>query len=229
MKKVIISAVGTLSIFASVGFYSCSKKENIVENQPKKTILMSASDDYEGFYDLLLKLGFSDAVTVNFAQEPLLNQANDLGIDLSPYIESDAIKLTFLDDSEGVETGYVMVGKDSNDEYDKFISIKQELVTGDIQYVKGTFNRDANGTIVSVNTETHNIDGQSGNDVVTLGEKDLGPRRKGESFNDCFSRNWSNFATDIPSALAQASMPVVIAAAISIECAPKEKANAVAK
>ncbi len=50
---------------------------------------------------------------------------------------------------------------------------------------------------------------------------ELGPRRSGESFSACFERNWDNFSTDIPSKLAQATSPLVVAAAIAITCAPK--------
>lgn len=180
-----------------------------------------------GLYPLLLKLGFSTAVTVDITNEAgVMAVINSASLDLSPYRVADAVKLTFLDESEGTETGYVLLGQDESGTYNKFLSVKQELVTGNLQYVKGTFNYDGNGNPVSVNTETHNVDGASVTDIVTLAEKDLGPRRKGESYNDCFSRNWTNFATDIPSALSQATMPYLIAAAIAIDCAPKAKAIA---
>ncbi|MNS52223.1 hypothetical protein D3C72_849330 [compost metagenome] len=224
MKKIFITATGTLALFASVIFHSCQKDE--ANSKPKKTVLMSASEEYKELFSLLLKLGFSDAATVDISNETAIkNQLEIAGVDLSPYRVSDAVKLTFLDESEGTETGYILLGQGKNGNYDKFLSVKLELVTGDVQYVKGNFNNDVNGNPISVNTETHNIDGASGTDIVTLGEKDLGPRRNGETFNDCFSRNWTNFATDIPSALSQATMPHLIAAAIAIDCAPKAKAK----
>jgi hypothetical protein len=224
MKKVLITATGTLALFASVTFYSCQKEESGIK--PNKTILVTAAAECKDLYPLLLKLGFSDAVTVDITDETaIMNQIEAAGIDLSPYHVNDAVKLTFLDESEGTETGYVLLGQDEKGNYDKLLSIKHELFTGNLQYVKGTFNKDTNGNPISVNTETHNIDGASGTDIITLAEKDLGPRRKNESFNDCFSRNWTNFATDVPSALTQATMPHLIAAAIAIDCAPKAKAK----
>lgn len=53
MKKILIAATGTLALFASVTFYSCQKSETETNIKPNKTILMSASTEYEGFISFI--------------------------------------------------------------------------------------------------------------------------------------------------------------------------------
>ncbi|WP_116127587.1 hypothetical protein [Lewinella sp. IMCC34183] len=48
--------------------------------------------------------------------------------------------------------------------------------------------------------------------------KSLGPRRNGETFGGCFSRNWMSFCDDFSSCMAQATSPVAVGAAIAISC-----------
>jgi hypothetical protein len=47
----------------------------------------------------------------------------------------------------------------------------------------------------------------------------LGSRQKGESYDDCFGRNWSNFCCDFSGCMAQSMTPPIVAAAIGISCA----------
>ena len=47
---------------------------------------------------------------------------------------------------------------------------------------------------------------------------DLGGMRKGETFNDCFQRNWNNFCCDLIGCAAQIAAPWAVAAAIAITC-----------
>ncbi len=51
----------------------------------------------------------------------------------------------------------------------------------------------------------------------------LGSRKQGESYDDCFGRNWSNFCCDFTGCAAQTLSPVTVAAAIGISCAFKER------
>lgn len=76
--------------------------------------------------------------------------------------------------------------------------------------------------------------GDGGNEVVKFvqitgspepNERNLGARRTGESFRDCFERNWDNFGTDLPSKLAQATNPWAVAAAIAIICSTTASAT----
>lgn len=47
---------------------------------------------------------------------------------------------------------------------------------------------------------------------------ELGPRRRGEDFGDCFSRNWGNFCCDFVGCAAQITNPYAVAAAVAISC-----------
>ena len=47
---------------------------------------------------------------------------------------------------------------------------------------------------------------------------DLGSRRAGETFGDCFQRNWNNFCCDFIGCAAQIAAPHLIAIAIAIDC-----------
>ncbi len=47
---------------------------------------------------------------------------------------------------------------------------------------------------------------------------ELGSRRPGESYGDCFSRNWSNFCCDFTGCLAQITNPHLVATAIAVTC-----------
>jgi hypothetical protein len=46
----------------------------------------------------------------------------------------------------------------------------------------------------------------------------LGPRRLGESFSDCFARNWNHFCCDFSGCLAQIFQAQLVAAAIALTC-----------
>jgi hypothetical protein len=47
---------------------------------------------------------------------------------------------------------------------------------------------------------------------------ELGSRRPGESYGDCFSRNWRNFCCDFTGCLAQIFNPQLVAVTISLVC-----------
>ncbi len=47
---------------------------------------------------------------------------------------------------------------------------------------------------------------------------ELGERRSGESFDDCFKRNWSDFCCDFIGCMAQITNPTAVAAAITLVC-----------
>jgi hypothetical protein len=47
---------------------------------------------------------------------------------------------------------------------------------------------------------------------------ELGSRRAGETYGDCFSRNWKNFCCDFWGCLTQISNPHLVAVAIAIVC-----------
>ncbi|GEM_PF-2153403 len=49
--------------------------------------------------------------------------------------------------------------------------------------------------------------------------RELGARKKGETFNNCFARNWTSFCDGLVGCVAQATNPIPVAAAIAIVCA----------
>ncbi len=66
------------------------------------------------------------------------------------------------------------------------------------------------------NPNTNHVNGYPGDCAK------LGARRSGESYSDCFERNWDNFCCDFVGCIAQDTQPHWIAVAIAISCGFKD-------
>lgn len=66
------------------------------------------------------------------------------------------------------------------------------------------------------NPNTNHVNGYPGNCAL------LGARKSGESYSDCYERNWDNFCCDFTGCITQSTQPQWVAVAIAISCAFKD-------
>lgn|SRR5690606_3160035 len=221
MKKVIL-ATTIAFIGLATTFVACQKENSQVEesqNLAEKSFYNTVSDSIDNYTYINQVLEISNLQEAISLSDFLIQTLDFYGVPSNNFNLTDGIK---FDIGQIGSVGYVF--KNNSNQY---LAIREntdqtvEVVIGTLNYV--------NGIVESVSSQTYKIDLGTKTVNTTLGEKDLGPRRSGESYGDCFERNWDNFGTDIVSKLVQATNPWWVAAAISITCAHYEKAAATNK
>lgn len=233
MKKTIISISVAALMLAGV-FTACNKsdKESLEASKVESPQLVTTSSNIinpaGNAYDneLLAYIGISSVMSKNITQDQALNNFL-LSRNISPsqydFINAQVVTVK----GRLNEIGIILKGKNNSNN-----CLTVNVITSQGNYVsidkkcelRSTFR--PNGTLKGVTYLSQGFpNGIKAIDLDNMqflaDENQLGPRRNGESFNDCFERNWENFGTDFVSIMAQTLQPVAIAAAIAITCAPK--------
>ncbi len=134
------------------------------------------------------KLNLESAITILYA--------GDYKLLIIPFIENSSKNL--------------LVNINKTNEIYKIFTMEVSFAEKTLKSIK--FQRLTSEIMASYNV----VDGLLTSDEVI--SRELGPRKENETFNQCFARNWTSFCDGFVGCVAEATNPIVVAAAIAIEC-----------
>ena len=210
------------SIFFITLFFSCSEKsdENI-------EIAKHQNDFFLQFQDRFYDVGV-DNIYDNYSLSE--NEIRDLkaATNKFPNFKKASFKSIYNDGSVVYgfwlpKTEQYLTIKLHEGRLLKIFKAKVHSLESDTKLILSSENDNITQSFSFINTIDDSFDKRKGNiKTYSMSNPDcdeLGKRRSGESFDDCFKRNWSNFCCDFIGCLAQIANPLAIAAAITIVCA----------
>lgn len=126
------------------------------------------------------------------------------------YAENHAKKLLIIPFSDNSDRSLLVVINTQTDEIFKIFTMETNFVEKTIKNIR--FRHLDNGIMASYQVINNSLVSDE------INNRELGPRKKGETFNGCFARNWTSFCDGLVGCIAQATNPVIVGAAIAIEC-----------
>ena len=205
MKQLFLAVIATGLIFAT----SC-KKENI-STQPSNSIVHNNSSD--NWYDRLgiKKVESNVKVDSKMFKKEIKNETYDLTEASKVFNYYDGTKGYIFKSIDNENDGLIFNYDNSN-----LISVfyqKVEYIDSSSYYLR-FYDKDDNFV-----KEYLIVDGYISNtrNLMAADCDELGAAQEGESFGDCFSRNWNNFGCDTFGLIAQITNPYMVAGACAIE------------
>lgn len=197
---------------------SCNKEDIDISNITESDTVLNSMQEYPDQYEKLGIKAIEKNITTPFKipnHMLIPDNKEQFSLTIADYQYTGYNgRESFLFKSSETDNNFYVAAEHEGQLTVLFVEVKPNTIsiTSWDREVKVNYELADDGQIIKMNNEYLS-------DLRNSDCDELGPREGGESFGDCFRRNWSNFCCDFVGCVAQITNPYAVSGGIAIACA----------